>query len=67
MVFPSRPVRGSSTQPRRRDVIVIPKASSIAHVHENRAAADLELASAEIEALDRAFPRPRGRVALEML
>jgi diketogulonate reductase-like aldo/keto reductase len=52
---------------RRSDVIVIPKASSIAHVRENRAAADLELTSEEIDALDRAFPEPRGRVALEML
>jgi diketogulonate reductase-like aldo/keto reductase len=52
---------------RRRDVIVILKASSIAHVRENRAAADLEVASEEIDALYRAFPEPRGRVALEML
>lgn len=52
---------------RRRDVIVIPKASSIAHVRENRAAADVELTSEEVDALHRAFPGPRGRMALEML
>ncbi len=47
--------------------IVIPKASSVGHVRENRAAADLVLADASLAALDDAFPRPRGRRALEML
>ena len=48
-------------------IISIPKAGSIAHVEENRAAADLVLSEADLAALDAAFPRPRGRVPLEML
>ena len=47
--------------------IVIPRAGSVTHVRENRAAADLVIADAELAALDQAFPRPRGRRALEML
>jgi len=49
------------------DVIVIPKSSSIAHVKENRAAADLHLTADELEALDAAFPPPAKPVPLEML
>jgi diketogulonate reductase-like aldo/keto reductase len=52
---------------RHDGVISIPKAGSIAHVEENRAAADLVLTVADLAALDAAFPRPRGRVPLEML
>jgi diketogulonate reductase-like aldo/keto reductase len=52
---------------RHDGVISIPKAGSIAHVEENRAAADLVLSEADLAALDAAFPRPRGRVPLEML
>ncbi|MGK6321991.1 aldo/keto reductase [Sphingomonas sp. DT-51] len=51
----------------RDGTIAIPKAARIAHVRENRAAADLLLTAEEIAALDRAFPRPRGPVPLEML
>jgi len=49
------------------NVIAIPKAASIAHVRENRTAADLDLSPDDLAALDTAFPRPRGRVALEMI
>jgi diketogulonate reductase-like aldo/keto reductase len=49
------------------DVIVIPKSSDQRHVEENRAAADLELNSEEMAALDAAFPRPKSRKALEVL
>ena len=52
---------------RHDGVISIPKAGSIAHVEQNRAAADLVLSEADLAALDAAFPRPRGRVPLEML
>jgi len=52
---------------RRDDVIAIPKAAAIAHVRENRAAADLVLSDADIAALDAAFPPPRRRGPLEML
>jgi diketogulonate reductase-like aldo/keto reductase len=51
----------------RPGMIAIPKAGSVAHVRENRAAADIELAPETLARLDRAFPAPRGRVALEML
>ena len=47
--------------------IAIPKAGSVAHVEENRAAAELELSAADLAELDELFPRPRGRVPLEML
>ena len=49
------------------NVIVIPKASSIAHVEENRAALDLRLTADELNILDAAFPPPSQQIALEML
>ena len=52
---------------RQPGVIAIPKAGSVAHVRENRTAADIELSPATLARLDRAFPAPRRRVALEML
>lgn len=52
---------------RRDGVIAIPKAGTVAHVHENRAAADLVLSSDDLVALDDAFARPRARRPLEML
>ncbi|SER04362.1 Aldo/keto reductase [Faunimonas pinastri] len=52
---------------RRPDMVAIPKASRIPHVEENRGAADLELTSADLEKLDKAFPAPSSRKALEML
>jgi diketogulonate reductase-like aldo/keto reductase len=52
---------------RHGDVIAIPKTASVAHVRDNRAAADLLLSPDDMAALDAAFPRPRGRVALEMI
>lgn len=52
---------------RQPSVIAIPKASSVAHVRDNRAAADLVLDDDDLAALDHAFPKPgRGR-PLEML
>lgn len=48
-------------------VIAIPKAGSVEHVAENRAAADLVLSDNDLAALDAAFPRPRNRRPLEML
>ena len=52
---------------RQRDVIAIPKASTVAHVRDNRAAADLELDDEDLAALDRAFPKPSRSRPLEML
>ncbi len=49
------------------DVMVIPKASRLDHVRENRAALDLELTSEDLAELDAAFAPPRGRAAMEML
>lgn len=49
------------------NVIVIPKAGSISHVEQNRAALDLQLTAAELNALDAAFPPPTKRVGLAML
>lgn len=49
------------------DVIVIPKAGSISHVEQNRAALDLQLTAAELSALEAAFPPPVKRVSLAML
>lgn len=51
----------------QQDVIVIPKASSITHVEQNRGAADLQLTTDELEALDVAFPPPAKPTPLEML
>ena len=52
---------------RQPGMIVIPKATEPAHVRENRLAANLVLTDADLAALDRAFPPPRGRTALGML
>jgi len=49
---------------RHREVFVIPKASSIAHVTENAGAAALELSAAELARIDAAFPRGRPRRGL---
>ncbi|MBA2644076.1 MAG: aldo/keto reductase [Solirubrobacterales bacterium] len=49
------------------DVMVIPKASRLDHVRENRAALDLELTSEDLSELVAAFAPPRGRAAMEML
>lgn len=51
----------------RDNVIVIPKAGRSAHVHDNRAAAELTLDADVIARLDRLFPQSSERVPLEML
>lgn len=52
---------------RHDDVIVIPKATTIAHVDENLAALELLLTQEDFTALDRAFPPPKKPRPLEML
>ena len=47
--------------------IVIPKATNPSHVRENRAALDLKLAAEDLAALDKTFPPPTRKRALEML
>lgn len=51
----------------QQDVVVIPKASTIAHVEQNRAATDLQLTPDELQTLDTAFPPPQKPVPLETL
>jgi len=50
---------------RQPGVIAIPKAGDPAHLRENRAALDVRLSRATLASLDRAFPSPRGKRALE--
>jgi diketogulonate reductase-like aldo/keto reductase len=45
---------------RESGVFAIPKASSMPHVEENAKAGNLQLDPAEIERIERAFPRPRS-------
>jgi diketogulonate reductase-like aldo/keto reductase len=52
---------------RQDDVIAIPKASSVAHVQENRAALEIKLTPEDIATLDRAFPPPAKKRALEII
>jgi diketogulonate reductase-like aldo/keto reductase len=52
---------------RQKDMMVIPKASMLEHVRENRAALDLKLTEQDMAELDRAFPPPKGRRPLELL
>ncbi|MHB8286894.1 MAG: aldo/keto reductase [Caulobacteraceae bacterium] len=52
---------------RRPDVIAIPKAASLDHVRENRAAADLVLTEQDLAEIDAAFPPPTRKTRLDML
>jgi diketogulonate reductase-like aldo/keto reductase len=51
----------------QKDLMVIPKATDLQHVRENRAALDIALSKADLAELDRAFPPPRRSRPLEML
>jgi diketogulonate reductase-like aldo/keto reductase len=52
---------------RQDAVIVIPKAGSVEHARENRAALDLRLTKDDLAELERAFPAPKAARPLEML
>ncbi len=52
---------------RRPDVVAIPKAADVAHVRQNRRAADLALTPEDLAEIDAAFPPPARKTALEML
>lgn len=52
---------------RHPHVVSIPKASNLAHVRENFAAADLVLDAEDLAALDAAFPPPNRKRSLGML
>jgi diketogulonate reductase-like aldo/keto reductase len=49
------------------NVLAIPKAGTVAHVAENRAAADLVLDDDDLAAIDAEFPPPRRKTRLAML
>jgi len=51
----------------REGVVAIPKAGTPAHVKENCAALDIHLTDEDIAALDRIFPPPDGKQALEII
>lgn len=51
----------------RPGIIAIPKATQPQHVRANRAAADLALSAAVLAELDRLFPPPRRKMALQMI
>jgi diketogulonate reductase-like aldo/keto reductase len=51
----------------REEVIAIPKASTLEHVQENRAALALHLSAEDRAALDLAFPPPTSKRPLEMI
>jgi diketogulonate reductase-like aldo/keto reductase len=52
---------------RQRDMMVIPKATTLEHVRENRAALEIRLTEQDLAELDRAFPPPKGPRPLELL
>ena len=52
---------------RQEDMMVIPKATPLEHVRENRAALDIALTERDLAELDRAFPPPKGPRPLELL
>jgi len=52
---------------RQPDVVVIPKASSEAHVRDNHAALALTLSAKDLADLDRSFPPPKGATPLAMI
>jgi diketogulonate reductase-like aldo/keto reductase len=52
---------------RQPDVVVIPKASSEAHVRDNHAALALELTAKDNEEIDRSFPPPKRATPLAMI
>lgn len=51
----------------RDGILPIPKAGSVSHVRDNRAALDLTLSEAELRRLDDLFPPPRAPEPLAML
>jgi diketogulonate reductase-like aldo/keto reductase len=52
---------------RQKGVVAIPKAGRVEHVRENRAALEITLSSGDVAELDKAFPPPKRKVALEMI
>ena len=48
-------------------VMAIPKAATIAHVQQNAAVLEVELSPAELAMLDKAYPAPKVKTALDMV
>jgi diketogulonate reductase-like aldo/keto reductase len=46
-------------------IIAIPKSANVAHVRENRGAAEIKLTVRDLEQLDASFPPPSARTPLE--
>jgi len=51
----------------REGVVAIPKAGTTVHVKENRAALNVHLTDEDLATLDRIFPPPDGKQALEII
>lgn len=47
--------------------MAIPKAASVEHVKQNAAALTMTLSAGEIAALEKAYPAPTGKTALDMV
>jgi aryl-alcohol dehydrogenase-like predicted oxidoreductase len=52
---------------RQKDMMVIPQATTLEHVRENRAALDIKLTEQDLAELNRGFPPPKSRRPLELL
>ncbi|EJL89117.1 aldo/keto reductase [Pantoea sp. GM01] len=52
---------------RQKGVLAIPKASSVAHVQQNAAALTIDLTHEELAIIDRAFPAPQHKTALDVV
>lgn len=50
----------------QQDVVVIPKASKLEHVRENRGALEITLTEQDLKELDHEFPPPRRKLPLAM-
>ncbi|HEX4758011.1 MAG TPA: aldo/keto reductase [Terracidiphilus sp.] len=51
----------------RQPVLAIPKASSVKHVEENAAASEIDLDEQDLAEIDKAYPAPKRKQALDML
>ena len=51
---------------RHQGVMAIPKAANVAHVEQNAAALAITLSADELKLLDKAYPAPKGKTALDM-
>lgn len=52
---------------RQQGVLAIPKASSVSHVEQNAAVLNITLSHEELAIIDRAFPAPQAKTALDVV